>query len=118
MLKTEGILMGFTLDDIFGEMGEILADLEIKSEYQGRSIPALRQPTKLLSKQLRVERDGIKYWSVFLETDVTGREDSHPLKSGCKFTSDDGYCFITDDGRSVVRFADIMTSAQLQEAIA
>ena len=109
--------MGFTLADLFSEVGEIVADLEIKSEYQGRAIPYTRQPTKLLNKQLRTERDGVKYWSVLLETDVTGREDSHPIKPGCRFTSDDGYCFITDDGRSVIRFADVMTSAQLEEAI-
>ena len=109
--------MGFTLADLFGEeFCEIIADLEIKSEYQGRAMYT-RQPTKLLNKQLRTERDGVKYWSVLLETDVTGREDSHPIKPGCRFTSDDGYCFITDDGRSVIRFADVMTSAQLEEAI-
>tara|TARA_R110000824_G_scaffold176136_3_gene354970 strand:- start:279 stop:587 length:309 start_codon:yes stop_codon:yes gene_type:complete len=101
--------MHFDLEDI----------LEVLSEYEGRALKQVvtREPTRLLSKELRVERDGVKYFSVFLEIDVTGNESNYPINPGCSFTSSDGYCFITTDGRSVVRCADVMTEDQLQEAI-
>ena len=74
-------------------------------------------PPKVLSFDFRTERQGVRYFSVFLEADVTGREDSFKIKDGGQFTSDLGYCFITDEGRSMIRFSDVLTETELREMI-
>ena len=103
------------LDSLF-EMQEITQKLLPVNEYEHRTLTP-RLPVKVLSFEPTVERDGIQYHWVFLEQDVTGLEDEYPLKKGCRFTSDLGYCFITDDGRSVIQFSDVLSEKEVRELI-